>query len=166
MTSESCKVLQKDRELDVGVAAAAEELGVTSQTVRNQVRAGLLAGRKDDRGRWRVEASSVQASLDTHGRGAHGDATASLRSDVRRLATALEELRANWTLASDGADMLRGERDRYRAEAAAARSAAVSLIAAAREVEGAVKQTLKILDLQADALVQLLAPGSPEDLRS
>jgi hypothetical protein len=61
---------------------------------------------------------------------------------------------------------LESERDRYRSDAIAAREAALRLNAAAAEARAAAGSLLNALDAQADALTQLLTPGSPADLHS
>jgi hypothetical protein len=58
------------------------------------------------------------------------------------------------------------ERDKHRAEAAAVREAALRLVASAQETNSAVSGLLGVLQSQQDALIQLLAPGSPADLVS
>ncbi len=56
------------------------------------------------------------------------------------------------------------ERDKHRADAAAAREAALRVVAAAQEANSAMSGLLGVLQRQQDALVQLLAPGSLADL--
>jgi hypothetical protein len=56
------------------------------------------------------------------------------------------------------------ERDRYRADAAAAREAVLRLAGVNRDAVGAARQLLDALDAQADAIAQLVGPGSPQDL--
>jgi hypothetical protein len=66
--------------------------------------------------------------------------------------------------AGDRLAAIEDERDRYRAEAAAAKEVALRVNAAAREAGEGTRKLLEALELQADALSQFLAPGSPADL--
>lgn len=144
--------------------AAAEWLGVTPQTVRNLLGRQKLRGNQGDRGRWRVETASLEDYLAEHGRKNEVHPTGDLQREIKQLAAGVSELRSSEAMSARHVESLEQERDHYRADAAAAREAALMLISAAREVDGAVRQTLRVLELQTDALVQLLAPGSPGDL--
>jgi len=148
----------------LSASSAAARLGVTPQTIRNRLRAGTLTGGINARGRWEVDVTSVEASPANDRRNEGPGTLAALGREVKRLAAVVDDLKSSETPAPGHLKAVERERDRYRADAAAARSAALSLIGAAREVDGAVRQTLRILELQSEALVQLLAPGSPEDL--
>lgn len=135
---------------------AAAKLGVSSQSVRNWIRGGNLIATKGQNGRWLVAADSVEHRCRLLGRdrlclGAsdapRAESGRTAGDDSERLIAALER-----------------ERDRHRSDAAAARAAAIELNAAAREIDGAVRHLLDVLTRQSDALTQLLAPGTPEDL--
>lgn len=60
--------------------------------------------------------------------------------------------------------MTERERDRYRAEAATVKEAALRLVGSAQETHSVVSGLLTVLEQQQEALVQLLAPGSLDDL--
>jgi len=164
MTPPTHKILQRPNGPLVSTGDAAEQLGVTPQTVRNWLQDSELRGHRDGRGRWQIETASVEEYLAQHGRGNNGRSVADLQREIERLTVIVGELRASETTSAQLIEPLERERDRYRADASAARAAALSLITAAREIDGVVRQTLRVLELQADALVQLLAPGSPADL--
>lgn len=96
-----------------------------------------------------------------HGTGVDRD---DLAQRVEALTAAVHDALARETAAFELVRALERERDRYRADAAAARTAALAVNSAARELDGAVRAMLDVLAHQSDALIQLLAPGSPEDL--
>jgi hypothetical protein len=170
-TSKNAKALGSTKYLTV--AAAAGRLGVSDQTVRNRLRSGPLRGRQDASGYWQVEAASVEEY-----RAAHPSAFADADLADSDVASRLEELgvKVDALLARDAATAdlvaslqreraaLARERDHYRADAAAAKAAALDVNAAARGLDASVRPMLDVLERQRDALTQLLAPGSPEDL--
>jgi excisionase family DNA binding protein len=137
---------------------AATRLGVTPQTIRNYVRAGKLEGDKDAAGSWRVSAEAVERMSTRPA--LPGDVVAR----VSRLAEEVGELRGRADTANQLVAALERERDRYRGDAAAAREAALILVGNARELDAATRTLLTALEAQANALVQLLAPATPEDL--
>lgn len=154
-----------DDEARVGVAQAAEELGLSSQRVRDLIRAGKLEACKRSNGRWLIDATSFRSYL------ASGDAQKPRRPTHREIARRLNELSAAVTalVESDRTsvsllDAVERERDRYRADAAAVREAALRLLASAEDTQNAVVTLLNVMRTQGDALAQLLAPGSPQDL--
>lgn len=146
---------------------------MSDQTVRNRVRSGPLRGRKDASGYWQVEAASVEEYLAAHGlEFAEADlADGAVASRIEELNVKVDAL-----LARDAASAglvaalerecasLGRERDHHRADAAAAKAAALDVNAAARELDGGVRSMLEVLRRQSDALTQLLAPGSPDEL--
>jgi chromosome segregation ATPase len=146
------------------VSRAADELGLSTQAVRNLVRSGKLAGSKDPEGRWLIDVDSLSEYLSRHGR--HKPA-----SGVERIEERLDELTRSVASLSEASasatqllELTERERDKHRAEAAAAKEAALLLVGSAREATSAVAGLLKSLQQQEEALVQLLAPGSPADL--
>ena len=145
----------------VPVRVAAERLAVTGQTVRNMIRRGDLRGRKEGR-RWLVDGDDVER-LAQEQPGSRREPPAAPPT-VGELAEAVAELLRREAAASKLVTALERERDRFRADAAAAREAALRVNAVARETDQAVRHLLEVLELQSDALTQLLAPGSPEDL--
>jgi hypothetical protein len=66
--------------------------------------------------------------------------------------------------AAASVDAIARERDRYRADAASAREAALHLASGTRDAVGAARQLLDALDAHAEAIAQLVRPGSPQDL--
>lgn len=142
-------------------SAAATKLGVCAQTVRNHLRAGVLRGYRESPRRWLVETASVEEYL---ARGGTELARDDLAQRVEELAAAVRDSLAGQAAALALVQALERERDRYRADAAAARAAALTVNASARELDGAVRKMLEVLAHQSDALIQLLAPGTPEDL--
>lgn len=170
----------------MSASAAAERLGICSQAVRDRLHAQTLRGYQTDTGRWRVDAASVEQAVRRADRGRAADEdlehrVGDLTAEMRELAAAVRDLaagapRVNALEAAvaalttrDAATMerLRGlerERDRYRSDASAVRAAALAVNAAASDLDGSVRQVLGVLVHQRDALTQLLAPGSPEDI--
>jgi excisionase family DNA binding protein len=151
---------------DLSVSDAALALQVTTQTIRNWIENGKLEATK--RGaRWRVSRASFDRLA-----GSFGDvrdsseAAETLEERLDRLAIAVEQLSARESTSQQLVDTLSRERDRYRSDAAAAREAALLVNAAARDTDVAVRHLLAVLESQSDALAQLLAPGSPQDLMS
>jgi hypothetical protein len=61
-------------------------------------------------------------------------------------------------------EALARERDRHRADTAAAREVALRLTGVTRDVVGASRQLLDALETQAEAVGQLVGPGSLQDL--
>lgn len=142
-----------------GVTEVAERLGLTTQAVRDRIRAGTLPGTKDERGQWRIPSRAVPS---TPGAAA---SPSSLDDRVAALEHELGTLRnARDAQAHRQADLQR-ERDRHRADAVAAREVALHLNAAVTEARAAAQNLLNALDAQSDALTQLLTPGSPADLK-
>lgn len=150
----------------MSTGAAAAKLNVTSQTIRNWVRSGRLSGSQMSAGRLRVDAASVERLLSDggDGSGATGGATQSLEATLADIRRALEDLRSRDLAATRLLEAVERERDRFRAESAALRDASLQLVSAASETDAGVRSLLEVLERQREALVQLLAPGSPEDL--
>lgn len=148
-----------DGTASIGVGEAAKELGVTTQTIRNRIKSNKLEGWRDSNGRWHVNPASLGACDEAPG--VSGDTIAlkldRLSADVKAI---MDTDRASGRLL----DAVERERDRYRADAASIREAALQLVAAADETHQAVAALLRIMARQRDTLSQLLAPGSPQDL--
>jgi excisionase family DNA binding protein len=156
---------------ELPASEVASRLAVTSQAVRDWIHAGNLAARKEGR-RWLVDAKDFERFAQAR-RGreqltpvAVGDQhrTVGVEDQLRRLAEAVARLGEREAASARLVEALERERDRFRAEAAASKEAALRVNAAAREIDTAVRRLLDVLELQADALTQLLAPASPEDL--
>jgi transposase len=147
----------------IGVTDAAARLGVTTQTVRNWIRRGDLDARL--RGRtWVIDGASLQRLATTRPRRSDRASSGPIEDRLEDLTAAVERLTASQSTSAELLEALRRERDRFRAEAAASKEAALRVNSAARDTHRAVRQLLDVLEHQADALTQLLAPGSPEDL--
>jgi hypothetical protein len=147
------------------VSSVAQELGLSKQGVRDLVHHHKLEASKDPEGRWLIDAASADAYLAVHGSRKRAD------TDMQQIERRLEELvQSVASLAeSNGsaAQLLKAterERDKYRADSASVREAALRLVSAAHETNSAVSGLLSVLQQQQDALVQLLAPGSLDDL--
>ena len=148
----------------VRVAEAARRLGVTPQTVRNWIAGERLTGWRQGRA-WVVDAASLEACAAT--RPAAPPAArkpAEVEERLRELTAAVDRLVARESDSAMLLEALQRERDRFRAEAASAKAAALRVNAAARETDKAVRQLLDVMEAQADALTQLLAPSTAEDL--
>lgn len=146
----------------IRVSQVAEELGLSSQAVRNLIRNRKLHGRKNE-GRWLVEAASARRYLAAHGsrRPANGDLV-QLRQQVNELARAVEIIQqADTSNASHQA--VERERDRHRTDAVTAKEVALSAIASARATRSAMAQLLEAMRMQEEALIQQLMPGSLAD---
>lgn len=140
----------------VGASEAARRLGLTPQAVRDRIRLGTLPGHKNERGQWRVPEAALPAAAN--------EPAATLAKRVAALEREVEVLRTargehDGLLAAIAAD-----RDRHRADAIAAREAALQLNVTIAELRASVRSLLNALDGQAHALTQMLAPGSPEEL--
>jgi excisionase family DNA binding protein len=163
-------------------SAAAKRLGISSQAVRDRLHAGTLRGHQTDSRRWRIDSASVEQAVPRDKRDEDlGHRVRELTAEMHELAAAVRELaagapRVNALEAAVAAlttpdaatvERLQGlerERDRYRSDASAVRAAALAVNAAASDLDGSVRQVLEVLAHQRDALTQLLAPGSPEDI--
>jgi hypothetical protein len=149
---------------DLRVSDAALRLAVTPQTVRNWIRSGTLKAKKQD-GIWAVDAASIERCAAARPlRAARERVDGSTEKRLEDLAALVATLAAREHTADDLLEALQRERDRFRSEAASAKEAALRVNAAARETHAAVRQLLAVLELQTDALTQLLAPSSLQDL--
>jgi hypothetical protein len=147
------------------VGAVAKDLGLSTQAVRDLIRSEKLAGSKDPEGRWLIDAASTAAYLETHGR--RKPDAASVEKIERRLDDLAQEVEALKKSSVGSVDLLAAaerERDRFRAEAATAREAALRLVGSAEEKSHVVEGLLKVLQQQEAAVLQLLAPASLDDL--
>jgi excisionase family DNA binding protein len=131
----------------VKVSDAARDLGVTPQAVRNLINAGELEADRAPNGHWRVRRHSFDAYLDQR-------APRASRSIPQQPARELDLL----------IESLMRERDTYRTEALALRDAGLQLNAATQELRDAMQSMVRAQQLQSDALTQLLAPRSADDL--
>lgn len=154
----------KRRDLSTGTAA--EALDVSPQTIRNWVRRGTLAGTQTASGRLRVDAESVEAvlrrrSVMTEPASGPPRSLEATLNDMQRILIELQEKDLASTRLLEAVER---ERDRFRAEAGALRDASLQLVSATSETDAGVRKLLDVLERQREALVQLLAPQSPEDL--
>ncbi len=110
---------------------------------------------------WRVDAAALPAG------GSRATRTVALDALLQRLDRIEErvgQVAASQAAAEEAREALARERDQHRADAAAAREAALRLTGVARDAVGASRQLLEALEGQADAIAQLVGPGSPRDL--
>lgn len=149
---------------EFSTAEAAQRVGVTAQTIRQWCESGRLNGRRiGNRRVWRVDAESVRSIAAA--RGVKEDTVSpDVEAELRLLRESLARLEARDDNAAGLLAAIERERDRYRADSAALREAALRVNAAARETYQAVRHLLVILEEQSGALEQLLAPASPLDL--
>lgn len=145
------------------VSQAASALGVSTETIRKWLKNGLLTGElATTGGRWRVDTASVHERIANFGqKSSRADDIAALSAKIEQIARDVDRLAAD---PSGDLETVTKERDKYRAEASTMRETALRLNAAAREVNGAVRQTLDVLEFQSEALSELLGPGSPQDI--
>jgi hypothetical protein len=146
----------------IRVSKVAEELGLSSQAVRNLIRNRKLHGRKSD-GLWLVEAASVRRYLAAHGRRRRADDDlVQLQQRVNELAQTVEAIRQ-----ADTADVshrtVERERDRHRADAVTAKEVALNVLASARVTRSAMAELLEAMRAQEEALIQQLMPDSLAD---
>lgn len=150
---------------EISATEAAAIAGVTCQTIREWCKGGLVDGiQTGPRQIWRVSAPSLQSFLGQRGKSPRADALSQTQSAVAKLISAVAELRDGGGASPALVASLERERDRFRAEAAAVREAALLVNSASRELYGAVRSMLEVMRQQGDALEQLLAPASPLDL--
>jgi excisionase family DNA binding protein len=142
----------------ISVSEAAERLGRTPQTVRNWLHDGKLAGVQAGKRRiWRVDEASLAPFVPP-------TSTSLVRHDAPELLDQLNRLMDRELAAERAIRTIEAERDRHRADAAAAREAALRVNAAAKDLREVVQRLLSVLDEQSEALTQLLTPGSPADM--
>jgi excisionase family DNA binding protein len=151
-----------DELTELRVTQVARRLSVTQQAVRDWIRAGELAARKHGR-IWLVDARDLERFAGTRP-ARQQPASDSVGDQLRELTEAVAQLGEREAASARLVEALERERDRFRAEAAASKEAALRVNAAAQEIDKAVRRLLEVLELQADALTQLLAPSSPDDL--
>jgi peptidoglycan hydrolase CwlO-like protein len=150
----------------IGVGQAAIELGMSTQGVRDLIRAKKLQAIKSPKGQWRIEPSSVQRHLRDHGQKpgkAQFDVDA-LHKKVDDLADSIDALMAERKSSTQLLEALEQERDRHRADAVASRAAALGLLASTQDTHSAIEDLLGALSKQGDVLTQFLTPGSLQDL--
>ena len=144
-------------------AEVARRLGVTSQTVRNWIDSGELKAHK--RGKlWIVDRESYEAYAASRPASPPPVQPTDVEARLVELTEAVERLASRESATEALVEALSRERDRWRAEAAAAKEAALRVNSAAEQTHKAVEQLLEVLALQADALRQLLAPASVDDV--
>lgn len=140
---------------------AATLLRVTPQTVRNWLANGKLQGVQEGPKRvWRVTEESVEAVRST----TTGTVLAAPLGGDPAVRQLLEQLLDRETSAERALAAVERERDRYRADAATVREAALRVNGAAEELRRVIPGLLSVLDEQAGALAQLLGPTTPDEL--
>lgn len=145
----------------MSVQEAAALLRVQPQTIRNWLASRKLEGRQEGPKRvWRVSRRSVE-TLTPAATGTSLSVSIASDPGVRQM---LEQLIARETSAERVLAAVERERDRYRADAAAVREAALRVNGAAQELRRVIPSLLGVLDEQSDALVQLLGPMTPDEL--
>lgn len=150
---------------EISATDAARIAGVTAQTIREWCKNGLVEGvQTGPRQIWRVSGQSLDAYLAERRRRPRFDPLDELQHTVARLTSAVDELRETGAPPAALVASLERERDRYRAEVAAVREAALRVNSASRQLYEAVSSMLEVMRQQSDALEQLLAPASPLDL--
>lgn len=146
----------------ISASEAAERLGVSSQTIRNWAKTKKVKARKVA-GKYWVELSSVGATRLPDAPA--GEPSSIHEARLKELEARVDQLAAAQASGADSnLSAAEAERDRSRAEASSAREAALRVNAASEELAKAVRGLLDVLTLQSDALRQLLAPASLEDL--
>jgi hypothetical protein len=134
--------------------------------VRDLIHAEKLDGFKDPEGRWLITSESLDRYIVEHGtRAAAEPGIARIERRLDDVVRSVEKLRESNAVGTELLAATERERDRHRADAAAVREAGLRLVASAQETNEAVQGLLGVLQRQQDALVQLLAPGSLDDLR-
>jgi hypothetical protein len=149
----------------IRVSQLAEELGLSNQAVRDLIHAGKVSAAKDPEGRWLIDGESARSYVAAHApaKTATSDVKR-LEEKLDRLVSGLGELQSANATAQQLLAATERERDAHRAEASAVREAALRLVSSAQETHTAVSGLLNVMKGQQDALIQLLAPGSPADL--
>jgi hypothetical protein len=139
-------------------------LAVTPERARQLITARELDAQQTPTKRWLITRASVEKyRLGTVERTAESSSP-NLEAEVQRPSEAVLRLEERAASSAVLLDAVSRERDRYRADAAAARGAAMEMQASIPDFTGVVQQLQLIIERQANALGQLLAPGSPEDL--
>lgn len=147
------------------VSQAAGELGLSTQAVRNLIRSGKLEAGKDPEGRWLIDSTNLSEYLALYGRSKPASPGLDrIEERLDELSRSVASLRESNASATQLLEMTERERDKYRADAAAVREAALRLVGSAQETNSVVSGLLNVLQQQEDALVQLLAPGYLDDL--
>lgn len=148
----------------LGVTEVARRLGVTQQAVRDWIHGGQLEAEKPGRA-WIIDQASFDRfALDRPPSPSRTTSAGIGHDRLAELAAAVDRLVARESASDELLAAVQRERDHFRAEAAAAKEAALRVNSAAREIDKAVRGLLGVLELQSDALTQLLAPSSPQDL--
>jgi hypothetical protein len=143
----------------ISVKQAAAALGITPQAVRDKVKKGEIRARTDARA-WSVRGDDVQRlvrSSAKHSRPAKRPGSARPGVEAAGSQERLRQLEEELTT-------IGAERDRFRADASAARESALAMSGAAADLVEATKLLTSALEGQISAVVQLLTPGSPAEL--
>jgi hypothetical protein len=146
----------------------ASRLGVTPERVRQMLREGKLEGIQAPNGRWQITCASVTGHLQKMGRTPRKDIAddlSALALQVQRLSESVDSLERREGAVGTFSAISR-ERDRYRADVTAMRGAALEIQASTTGLTEAVQQLLVVIERQANALGQLLAPASADDVLS
>ena len=124
--------------------------------------------------RWFIEPESLAELVVARGGATNADARIesletkinSLTSELQHLRRELEALRADPSdpASASGFEVLRRERDHYRAEASTLREAAIRANAGQRLLAEGFRKVLDAIEENADALSETLGPRSPDDV--
>ena len=150
----------------IGAGQAADELGLSTQGVRDLIRAQKLDATKGPNGRWSINATSVEGYLEEHGRkrGRTQSDVDSMRERLAELGQSIAVLMEDRRSSDRLFQALERERDRYRADAVASRAAAAAILASTKDTYSAVEGLLDALRKQENALTQFLTPGSLQEV--
>jgi chromosome segregation ATPase len=155
----------------VPLKLAAEQLGENVETTRLRLVHRQLKGEKRGR-RWFVEPQALAKEVAERG-GTRSPLAridsleanvGALAAEVERLGVEFAELRDRPNDPTLELEVLRRERDRYRAEASTLREAAIRANAGQRSIAAGFRKVLDAVDENADALTELLGPRDVSDL--
>src|SRR5438132_105074 len=116
--------MQSDPAQDIGTGEAAKLLNVTTQTIRDWVRGGKLRAVRTQSGRFRIDVASVEALLEPD---RNGPTSGKVEDTLSEITGALADLQARDRAAEQLLEAVERERDRFRAESATLRGAALQL---------------------------------------
>lgn len=150
----------------ISVSDAADQLGMSSQAVRDLIRSNKLDGRKNASDRWRVDPNSLSRYISEHGRKERGASPVELLEQrLNELTRRVDSLQES-TAEGSRLETAERERDRYRSDASTLREVARLYVEASEDTDAAVASLFAASRKHRDALAQLMRPGSPEGLMS
>ena len=151
----------------VPASQAAVGLGVSSETIRQRVKSGALAGFQQPNRRWLVDRKALDAALAKLGKktSSGGPDLATLAAELEQLRRQVDRLEGRARQSTGELASAIGERDRYRAEASTLRTVALHLNGTLHETAATLRTALAAAEeAQSEVLRAVLAPGSPQDL--